>query len=279
MQSLSYIPEDLRQIELKIAAIRAQLETAEIRPEEIASSMSALRRIADHYAPELPTIGVDRGILRINEESILITPMEEAVLGALIAAQGKSVSRERLLSAIPGTIMTGDTRSINVVLSMIRSKVRRQLGIVNLISYYDGEGWSIGLPKFDPRSHWAGPADADEPTKLRQIIAKVGSFHARELQRLNREVDQLLSPDVEVRRRTQEGWIDMKAEALKLARQKRAKLIRLSDIIRLAALDHASGEERDTLQDYGVLPERGQRQGRSKLAGKPPVRKHTRHYI
>jgi hypothetical protein len=271
--------EQLRQVELQIATIRSQLERDRTQPEEVASSLSALRRIADAYAPELPTISVDRGILRINEKSIRITPMEEAMLGELISAQGKPVSRERLLSAIPGTIMTADTRSINVVLSVIRSKVRRQLGIVNLISYYDGEGWSIGLPKFDPKSHRTGPADVDEFTKLRQLIAKIASFHTRELQRLKREVDQLLSPDVEVRRRTKEGWIDMKAEALKLAREKRAQLTRLLDLLRLTALDHAPDEQQDSLQDLGALREIPQRQGRSKLLASPPVRKHKRHYI
>jgi hypothetical protein len=240
--------------------------------------MAALRRIADALAPELPLIALDRGILRIGDKAVRVSAMEETLLASLIAAQGKPVPRERLLCQLPGTAAMSDSRSINVVLSNIRSKVRRQLGLVNIISYDGGEGWSLGIPRPDPTMQPAGPDHAGETTMLRRIVAKIASSHRQELQRSERETARLLSGDLEVRQRSADGWVDVKAQALKDARVRRARLIGFLDELERLSGSALSGYSSEVSVNAGKQSNSREKRPQTGRVG-TGVRRHKRHYI
>ncbi|MFT3692036.1 MAG: response regulator transcription factor [Kofleriaceae bacterium] len=82
----------------------------------------------------------------LDGEHVPLTPSELAVLEALVRAPGTTITREELLRCIHGTEEVAFDRSIDVVVSRLRSKLERNSRRPTLIETVRGAGYRLLAP-------------------------------------------------------------------------------------------------------------------------------------
>ncbi|KIM00574.1 Two-component system response regulator OmpR [Paramagnetospirillum magnetotacticum MS-1] len=119
--------------------------------ELVARVQNILRRSQGGEAK--PALEIDGLVMRTEDhfvvgrqgERIALTPAESSVLRALIAANGRTLSREQLMDAHGNLDLAETTRSIDIVISRLRGKLERSRKTPTLILTVQGVGYRINL--------------------------------------------------------------------------------------------------------------------------------------
>ncbi len=100
--------------------------------QELLARVRAVLRLADHAAPHLahPVLKIDdliidreQHVVIRGEQEVDLTPKEFALLATLAWERGKVFSREALLKEIWGYDFAGKTRTLDVHIQQLRSKI------------------------------------------------------------------------------------------------------------------------------------------------------------
>ena len=89
----------------------------------VESLLKRSRGDKDTYSFEDFNYYFDRHIIKIKTERIQMTPREFTVLGALIRHRNRTISRSNLLERGWGMVTTSGPRSVDIIITRIRSKL------------------------------------------------------------------------------------------------------------------------------------------------------------
>lgn len=119
-------------------------------PSELVARVNALRRRLPEQtsATAMPEISSGPFLLRMgemrlykNEEPILMTPTELAIMQLLMSNEGKAVSRTEILDTIWGTNYIGDPKVVDVNIRRIRLKIEDDPSTPQFIETVWGHGY------------------------------------------------------------------------------------------------------------------------------------------
>lgn len=119
-------------------------------PAELIARVNALRRRLPDPAGEasMPEITSGPFLLRMgemrlykNDEPILMTPTELAIMQLLMTNEGQAVSRAQLLDGIWGSNYSGDPKVVDVNIRRIRLKIEDDPGTPRFIETIWGHGY------------------------------------------------------------------------------------------------------------------------------------------
>ena len=84
-----------------------------------------------------------QGLLRYHHEVIELTKMENRILAILLKSRGKIVSREELMMQIWSTDEFISDGSLTTSISRLKSKIRQETGVEDIIITKKGQGYLI----------------------------------------------------------------------------------------------------------------------------------------
>jgi DNA-binding response OmpR family regulator len=82
----------------------------------------------------------NRHIVKVNNERVQMTPREFAVLGVLIRYRNRTISRSILLERGWGMVTTSGPRSVDIIITRIRSKIGQYGSCIRTVTGY-GYQW------------------------------------------------------------------------------------------------------------------------------------------
>jgi Response regulators consisting of a CheY-like receiver domain and a winged-helix DNA-binding domain len=131
--------------------------TKPFSPRELVARVRAVLRRGQRQA--LPDGELAAGNLRLNffrhevflgDEKVELTPKEFELLKLLVTNMGKVFSREQLLEKVWGYDYFGDTRTVDVHIRHLRSKLERDMAVADALETVRGIGYRFrDLPNMD----------------------------------------------------------------------------------------------------------------------------------
>ena len=113
---------------------------------ELVARVNALLRRTDlskdikEYKIDSLYVNVDKHIVRVDNEEIILTLKEFELLNLLLENRDKVLSRDTILETIWGYNFDGETRTVDVHIRMLRSKLGK---VGNIIQTVRGVGYKI----------------------------------------------------------------------------------------------------------------------------------------
>jgi len=121
------------------------------KPKELVARLRARLRRTDEGTPETLKIGdlvidVAGHVVRRDDESLSLTPLEFDLLVCLARTPWQVFSREVLLEQVWGYKHAADTRLVNVHVQRLRSKIERDPERPEVVVTVRGVGYKAGTP-------------------------------------------------------------------------------------------------------------------------------------
>ena len=117
---------------------------------ELLARIEAVTRRTNRSGPEAPhtivlgelEVDLDRRVATINNKELALTATEFDLLGLLVRNAGSVVTREQILDALWGDAFLAHSRSLDVHLTGLRSKLQMPGFIINV----RGVGYRVEQP-------------------------------------------------------------------------------------------------------------------------------------